>query len=758
MATPVFRACASFRRRSTTTCPIQRVPATSSRGSDGLFQLAVCQVDYSASPDGTQAPTIVACEPENQWQDLVEVPGAEHYSTSVRFRRSDRNKTFRLYVVHDDVHYAHRDVVVNPNLTTPADGFVHSIGFGNEPIKVRITEGLDCVKLDTQEGEPDNAATCLIAGETAFAFDIGGVEDVVTFNFFEGNDPFFATFEVSECFSLGFDPDGNGNALVDVPLAGCKISLISELDELEVAGQINFNIVDPRWDFGANLLAVFAAARLNVIQVDETGVAVLPPNVDPGWFGAATMAMTMSDFAPLRWIGRGLVRLAALFRTEPLYASFFRGGWDFTRMSDFQVALMPVMDHDAVQHYTGIACGSGLDSCLDLGTFPGNATVPVSVKVSAPGNTVAAIPFDVQDTRLHYFPTNGSTVTCPDPHIAGEACYAAGFRTDLSMTPASTWDHLVVITGSNGAGSVDWTLADGANTLNVSACGVARPGNIEPNPSDTVGDGVWGTLGNCTDRRAAMTAGGALDNGPADGFTPFEPVDTDNEVAIYGLPLTFEAQTCPTITVDGAKGNGEWVDGCAVITPFTVPLKGKKTTNNALLYTYDDGDTLFVALKVHSTDLGRKIFMNLVEQGDGLVPANGDDLLVLEFDGSDFGTFADWHFTTFCLGNSSSSLCGDPDTVVQDGIVQDGLGGLFNADAAATVGGAGAGTVFYEFKRPLGSPNNDDASGPKEDFAATRGPLYGLRITVTQGEGGGKGGFVIPDSKASQAYHLFTIP
>ena len=672
----------------------------------------------------------------------------------MRFRRG-QNKIgdiFRLYVVHGDVHYAHRDVIVDPNLTTPADGFVHSIGFGNEPIKIKITKGLRCLTDDGSGG-----TSCLVAAATSFSFGAGDL--TVTFDFPDNNPTFFADFDVSECLSLGFRFDGTsptatGNALVDVPLAGCKVSLSSQqLDELDVPGKITFDIGDDRWDPG-----VFFDARLNVIQVDKDGVAVLPhSSVDPGWFGAATMAMTMSDFAPLRWIGRGLVRLAALFRPEPLYASFFGGGWDFTRMSDFQLALMPVMDHDPVQHSTGIACGSGLDSCLDLGAFPGNATVPVSVKVSAPDNTVAAIPFDVPDTRLHFFPTNG-TVACPAGTEGpldefGRGCYLGTPlvpAVDLSTTPPSTWDHLVVVTGTDGTGSVAWTLADGANTLNVSACGVARPGNIEPNPTGEPGaDGVWGTLGDCTNRRTAMTAGGAFDNGPADGFTPFEPVNIVNEVAIYGRPLTFEAQTCPTITVDGAKRDGEWEEPCVKKTVYTVPLKGKKTTNNASLYTFNDGSTLYVALEVQTNDLGGKIFMNLVEGGGGLVQADGDDLLVLEFDGTATGTFADWHFTQQCVDNNSSSLCGDPDTVPDGG---------YSADAKATVGGAGAGTVFYEFKRPLGSPNNGEDPGPKEDFAATQGPLYGLRITVTQGKGGGKGGFVIPDSKASQAYHLFTIP
>ena len=264
-------------------------------------------------------------------------------------------------------------------------------------------------------------------------------------------------------------------------------------------------------------------------------MAALPPTVDPSWFGLATIAM--NDIAPLRWIGRGLRRLAAIFGVKPLYAPP-GAGWDFTRMSDFQIALVPVMDHNS----TGTPCGTPAPHCLNLGTSSGAVPVPVSVKVSAPDSlgphTFPADHFPVQDTRLHFFPSTG-TVACAGSPAPGSVCVPASLP-DNSTTPASTWDHLVVVTGTDGKGSVDWTLVAGDNTLNVLACGVARPGTNEPNPPDTIGDGVWGTLtpGACSNRSISATG---FDNGPADGFTPFEPVDTDNEVAIYGLPLRFEA-------------------------------------------------------------------------------------------------------------------------------------------------------------------------------------------------------------------------
>ena len=73
--------------------------------------------------------------------------------------------------------------------------------------------------------------------------------------------------------------DVGGNALVDVPLADCKITLDSNVESLEFAGNIQFEIKDSRWTVGA-----FANARLNALQVDDDGIAALPPRENPGWF------------------------------------------------------------------------------------------------------------------------------------------------------------------------------------------------------------------------------------------------------------------------------------------------------------------------------------------------------------------------------------------------------------------------------------------------------------------------------------------
>jgi hypothetical protein len=59
--------------------------------------------------------------------------------------------------------------------------------------------------------------------------------------------------------------------------------------------------------------------------------------------------------------------------------------------------------------------------------------------------------------------------------------------------------------------------------------------------------------------------------------------------------------------------------------------------------------------------------------------------------------------------------------------------------------------------RPLNSPNSAAGAG-KEDLGAAYGDEIGLRIRVTQGQGGGKGGFVYPYPQTSSTkYHIFAI-
>ena len=708
------------------------------------------------TPDGSQAPTVIQCQDSRDWQDLVHDPnGGDFYKASVQFRRNqaDDGDIFRLYVVRGGVHWAHRDVVVDPNLTTPADGFVKAIGYGTEPIKIRIGQDVSCVKFDTQASGTQNAATCLISGDTETTFSFNEEQFNTELTFPGGNGTFFADIEVSECLSLGFAANeesgvGEGNALVDVPLADCMISVGSdEIDRLTNAAEIDIEVKDPRW-LGAG---AFANGRLNVLQTDVFGTGVLPRSDNPTWFGEAT-----SNNVVLRWLDRGLGKLASLLGPQPLSA-YPSAGWDFTRMSDFQIALMPVMEHDASM--SGDVCG-GVPSCLDLGTF-GGATPTAEVIVHVTGPTALAdpnypgradptgTPFDVPDTRLHFFPETGE-VGCPATPVAGQVCVPAG-EDDLSTTPASIWpDHLVVVTGTTGRAVVDWSLAGGENSLDVVGCGVARPGDNEPDPLNEPGsDGVWGDLAGCENRSTARTRPDAYDNGPADGFTPFEPVrDSDSEVGIYGLPLTFEARTCPLINIDGIKGDSgtEW-EACADKTAFSAPLKGPKGQENAWLYTYDDGESLYIGLEVLTTNLGNRIFVQLAEQyGTDGVEAAGDDILVI-----DFGNGAapeDWHLTANCLGNNANNLCGARDLGLDDG-------SNLAFDAFATLDGAGAGRAFYEFKRPLNSLNS---TGPnKEDLAAIAGQQLGLKLTMTQGQGGGKGGFTFPDPQGPIRFFPFAL-
>jgi hypothetical protein len=341
----------------------------------------------------------VRCQDPSQWQSLVQGgTGAEFYTASVRWTRGQAapGTIFRLYVVGANRHWAHRDVIIAPNQTRPADDFLSSIGYGTQPIKVRISESLSCVYFDTRGGTPQNAATCLIAGATSFSFQTDQV--TTSFNFPDGNPSFIADFEVSECLALGFVVDGfggvTGNALVDTPLADCKISMSSQdLESLTVPAEIQITVNDSRW---VGVGGAFGDARLNVLQYDEFGIATLPPTVDPGWFGPATSSSAM--LRALDWGVDKLAQLVSFFGPQPLYA-WPGAGFDFTRMSDFQVAIMPVMAHDA----TGSSCASGLASCLDLGTFSGTSPVPVAVKVSAPPR-VGTTSYDVPDTRLHFFP------------------------------------------------------------------------------------------------------------------------------------------------------------------------------------------------------------------------------------------------------------------------------------------------------------------------------------------------------------------
>ena len=239
------------------------------------------------------------------------------------------------------------------------------------------------------------------------------------------------------------------------------------------------------------------------------------------------------------------------------------------------------------------------------------------------------------------------------------------------------------------------------------------------------------------------------DNGPADGFTPFEPVNTVSEAALYAPPLTFLAGTCSPITIDGVKSGNEWA-ACADSVIFTAPQKGGKVSDNAKLFTYSDCDALYIGIEVASTDLGSKMFLQLTDAvagGDGLEAA-GDEILVLDQLGAVLGgVFEDWHNTQSCVGNNGASLCGQVDEGDDDGRA---------ADGKAMLNGAGTGRTFYEFKRPLRSPGA--TSTPKEDLGADSGDTIGIRMVLTQGQGGGKGGWVFPDPQTStKKYFLFGL-
>lgn len=747
-------------------------------GLSDIFEIVACRVSYdgiAGAARGTSAPVFVLdeslspiCKSFGSLQQ--DGSGGEFYRTNVQFKRNetDNEDIWRLFVEREGRHWAHRDVIIDPNLTAPADGYVHAIGYGNEPLKLRISEALEsCVRFDSEGGV---GATCLIVGETEVSFTTD--EMSTTIEFPNGNPSFLADFEVSKCLALGFFPGGLGRALVDVPLGGCKISISTDNREISEGGltvpaSLFLDLTDPTW-VGADPGTpggLYPEAKVNVIQTDELGTAVLPRS-DDLYLDLGPVTNNSPGGIIISWLKHSLKRVGAFLGPEPVRA-YPGASWDFTRMSDFQIALMPGMIPGSSM--SGTDCSAGEKNCLDLGVFSEGDTETVTVTVQAPSGLTGNPPIPVPGARLHFFPSNG-TLSC-----GGGLCPTS----DVLTTPAgssltSNWGHVVVTTDDNGEASVDWTFAGGENVLEVAGCGIARPGTNEPQPSDNNDDGVYGALGgnsitinvegeditqrvNCQTRRAdggITTEYGTVpndyfDNGPRDGFSPFEPVDLwspgapGSEVAIYDLPLTFKAETCPAIRADGQKGVDEWIEGCATPFTFTAPLKGKKVEDNATLWTYSDGEFLYLGIEVDTNELGNRIFIQLLDGADEPDQGEdvGDDVLVLDFD--DETVPNDWYLTNACLNNNASNLCGEPDT----------SGGADILDIAAHPTGAD-GMAFYEVKRAI----RDTPDDPDEDLVATSGQWIGLRLTVTQGQGGGKGGFTFPDPQRSDdLFYRFQI-
>jgi hypothetical protein len=377
--------------------------------------------------------------------------------------------------------------------------------------------------------------------------------------------------------------------------------------------------------------------------------------------------------------------------------------------------------------------------------------VTLTAEVTAPSTGVGSLP--VPGTRLHAFPRNGTgSLTCPASPGNGQECFADGV--DTTTDPVTHWGHFVGITGTDGRLNIELTTAVGLNVVDVSGCAVARVGDgtNEPDPPDEPGpDGVWGSLGTrCVDRLAGQTADG-YDNGAADGDTPYEPARLGSptgsfgfEHGVDGLPVTFVAHSCGTIDIDGDKDPGEW--DCADVEGFIVPLKGPNaTSDNAWLYTYYDDEALYIGVEVDNDELGNKMYINLLD-GPGFAPQADDDVLVLDFGNPDANK--DWFYTAACVGNNASSLCGAPDTQLDH--VD------FRVEAAASLTGAD-GHVFYEFKRPFRADVGNGQTAD-EDLDALPGQVaphqVGIRATITQGQGGGKGGFVIP---VDGTYYVITL-
>ena len=722
---------------------------------DGELKLTWCQIDAPSDPANPlevhtlASPRYCLGTPI----DLVQDPGGgEFYRGEIQFKRGGRGggdvgKYFRIYVVRGDEHYAHRDIVVDPNETSPADAPVLAVGTGNTPIKVRITEGFGC-DLFSSAGTPDqtlNAAECLIAGDPdPFMLNGGGV--TAEFDFPAGNDPFFALFELTECEDLhditsGGDPS---RPAVDVQLLGCKVTIESTETNLRERASLVLDLVHGS-----------SEGRIFVIEQDEDGQSVLPPLVAPGWF---LSALDLPGF-----LGIGLKKLASVFGVKPLVAvhSTTSAGGTFDRLSDFQAGVLPV------GHYYDVSAGAIIDAtnsscdndpapspaCLDLGTVPDGQAVTAAVHAGAlcdSDNHACADPdIDAPGVRYHFLPQNGGSVACP-AGTAGVTCFTGvdSYDGDGDGNPDNPydWGHTVIYTDSDGVSAGLWTPGPGANPkeLKVLACGAARPGTTEP----TLQGSVYGTLAFCTDRDPTAVG---HDSGPEPGSDPYEPNDIVNEVAIRGLSLTYQASSCPAITINGTEGDGEWA--CADVQGFIAPLKGKKSeVDNAWVFTHNDATHQYIALKVKSTDLD-DMFITLDNTGNG--DSADDDVLLLRLKGENPpGASFDWHRTQHCVDTNASTLCGELDSFADfnpSAVLDPAVGAALVNTAGPSDGQLAAGTqyVFYEWRRLLNSGNCG------EDPCVTVTPtVLDMIIQVTGGSGGSKGGFVFPDDGS---YYQFTV-
>jgi len=107
-------------------------------GLEEIVDVVVCEINTGYPPD---PPSDIDTGGQCEKLDTTEDTAGKHYRASIRFRRPDVGMMFRVHVVIGEVHLAFRDIIIDPNDTSPASDALLSVGTGNNPIKVRIDDG-----------------------------------------------------------------------------------------------------------------------------------------------------------------------------------------------------------------------------------------------------------------------------------------------------------------------------------------------------------------------------------------------------------------------------------------------------------------------------------------------------------------------------------------------------------------------------------------------------------------------------------------
>jgi hypothetical protein len=631
-------------------------------------------------------------------------------------------KSFRLYIVQGDQHRAHRDVIVDPNLTSPADDPVLAVGTGNTPVKVRVTESVEC-----DDGIDDLEVTnCLIVSNQQL--NLGNLGTNIQFGTVVN--PFFVSATLEDCRHV---TDPNGDPAVDLRLPGCKVSIEGDF-------QLNPDIgEDPGFiqicdDLSGLTEDYFAPRALGVLHVEldaskpkGAGVSVLP-------FAAANCVSPLAESDTDGLFGK----LASLFGIKPLVATsavgpLKGGGGSFYSNTEFEPALL------AINWIYDVAASATVDDAaeLDLGVVGAGTAVPVAVQAlaecdltgsSQPAGfcTTGAYDAPVAGQTVRYFALGG-TVSCDGGATSGAWC---------SM-----------LTGADGKAQASWTPGAGESELKAITCGAGIYGSdLQVDPSLPAGS-VQGPHGFCdfdpTDEDDG-TAGPA--NGWLAGTDPFAgiaygtaPSQVLYESAINDLPLTWKARSCPTPDVtDGVRGDEWQVGTCAGEYKFTAKTTGGKTLpDNASLLWTNDGTNLYVAIEIRGAgqkDLNDAFFYfdndaNSGNAGDAYAHGihEGDDVVVMRLDDPTKVT-ADHYAPLSCEGSPKASLCSAVDETSGD-----------QTNGAAGVDGA---NLFWEFSKELAGgscPNGEDFC-----LGLALPDYVGIAGTITGGQGGSKGGTEVP--------------